>query len=363
MSMQEALVVAQQTSHDMLVDQYDQKHGIPMRADSHTDLWPGDRWAEAYIAAGEPEIASAVMHTVARSIREDGAFPHLMQGSHMRGGIETRWIDRQVYRMQGNGAERTPAGEWVTKSFAPPTQALSALAIVKNGLELPEGLTPETLDTAADALKSRRTGSGRLLKAEKVDELTNSAGELAAELKRSGPVADPAINAFSVLNDRALIQLLRHYNLPVDASIRARERSTEYGLRDSFSQAYRDRRPLSNEEVLAAARLGGIEAMAVMTSDRLAAIYERPHPDDAHPERTHLSLAECIEIARLTPHAEASHDFLNRVLTNVAVLGAAAVTRFEGVTPGANPAANKYGRRQRWLPTAAEIVQINPNQY
>ncbi len=342
-SLQESLEIAQNDAGYLLVaDLLDSERNIPMRATSHTDLWPGDRWAEAYLAIDEPQIAESVMRTAVRSIRPDGSVPHLMQGSHIRGGIETRWIDRQIYRLQGNGALKLPNGEWVTKGYGMPTLALGALALAERGLSYP---SPEILHNSITALYEARANDQGLIVARKVDELTNSSGKLSNKLHEEGKVIDPAVNALAALNFDALKTLD-----PTAPNISTAD-STRRSLLDSLD-TIRNYRPLEGEEVLAIARLG-----YELTEEELEGVCASPEGIE-HPERTHLTMAECLEIARLTPESEASKSYLQRILPKIAALGAAGITRFEGAQPGSNAAANKYGRKQIWLPTAAELVQI-----
>jgi hypothetical protein len=358
----DALGQAQETASNMLAEQFDTRHGIPIRADGYGDLWPGDQWAAAYIAADKPDMAEAAVAALARSQRPDGSFPHLLQGSHIRGGIETRWIDRQVYRLEGNGALHLPNGEWVTKSYAPPTQALSALAIVRAGLRLPDTLTVDSLNQASHALYEARgsNSDSGLIYAHKPVELTDRVGALGQEVKRTQRVIDSGVNALSVINGYALSELAAHAGEDSDYKIALRARNAETALRDRFVNMYVSQMQPTNEDILAAARLYESSGWRLKEAD-LERIYSAPNPSTEHPERTHLSMAECLEVARLTPYSDASHEYLTRIATAVARGGVQAITRFEGVEPTANAASNKMGRKQLWLPTAAEIVQINPH--
>lgn len=359
MNIHESLATAQDSARELLVEQFDVKHDIPMRAPSHTDLWPGDRWPEAYIAAGEPELATHAMESIAFSRRPDYTFPHLMQGSHMRAGIETRWIDRQVYRMQGNGAMRLPNGEWVTRTLASPTQALSALAVAKAGLEVHgpyDTLTPAALARSTRALYAQRGNTKGLLAAHRKDELTRSTAELSRKLKQHGSVVDVAVNALLVQNSRAIIELAERANVALGEEFTDQARQTEEKL-VSVLQVHRFIDEILPEDVLATARTP--QAARSLSESLLANFYMPPDPTDPHPEISYLSMAETIEVARLTPWSEASHDYLARILPKIAAAGASALTRFEGVAPGKNAIDNKMSRKQIWLPTAAEIVQID----
>ncbi|HWT55565.1 MAG TPA: hypothetical protein VN031_00880 [Candidatus Microsaccharimonas sp.] len=361
MNIHEALETAQDSAHELLVEQFDVKHDIPMRASGHTDLWPGDRWPEAYIAAGEPELAAHVMESIAFSRRPDYAYPHLMQGSHMLAGVETRWIHRQVYRLQGNGAMRLPNGEWVTKALAPPTQALSALAVVKAGLEVHgpyDTLTPAALARSTRALYAQRGNEKGLITAHKKDELTRSTAELSQRLKAHGSVVDVAVNALSVQNNRAIIELAKRTDVSLGEEFTNQVRQIEEKL-VSVLQIHRFIEEILPEDVLATARTP--QEARSLSESLLTNFYMPPEPADPHPEISYLSMAETIEVARLTPWSEASHDYLERILPKIAQAGASAMTRFEGITPGKNAVDNKVSRKQIWLPTAAQIVQIDAN--
>ncbi|MCA9327915.1 hypothetical protein KDA14_05285, partial [Candidatus Saccharibacteria bacterium] len=343
-------------AHDALVAGFDVERGIPMRAASHTDLWPGDRWAEAYIAAGEPNLAAAVMNTIARSVRPDGSVPHLMQGSHIRGGIETRWIDRQVYRMQGNGAIHLPNGEWVTEGFAPPTQAISALALHEAGVEIPGRLQAAGLMHATETLYDSRGTMSGLIVAHKIDELTRSTANLARAVKLNGVAKDPAVNALLVKNNRALRKLADAEGEPLDEVLSSMMHRTERTLVDEMQKTV-ETKVHYPEEVLAAARLD--EVREDLTEQQLIDFFAAPDAQDKHPEQRHLTMAESIEVARLTANRGASQEYLERIVKLVNTAGAAALTRFEGIGPDKNAVANKMGRKQAWLPTAAEVVQIS----
>jgi hypothetical protein len=358
----EALYMAQNDARELMTrGLYDMERNIPMRASSHTDLWPGDRWVEAYLAIDEPQLAERVMATTLRSIRPDGSLPHLMQGSHRRSGIETRWIDRQVYRLQGNGAMELPNGEWVTKSYGAPTLALGAVALADRNRKYPDF---ETVTRTITTLYDARGNSDDLIEARKVDELTNNSGKLADQLKKEGKAMDPAVNALAVKS----LMALRQYP--------GTEKS-QHG-RDLFNQAERtvlalyeelelerskddpitgSRSYLKGEQVLALARLNDPTMMP--SEYELWRVFKAPEAGEKHPEHSNLNLAECLEIARLTRWADASNKYLERVIPKIAAIGAAGLTRFEGIIPGKNEAANKAGRKQVWLPTAAEIVQID----
>lgn len=363
MNVQEALVESQDIAHEMLVEQFDTQRGIPMRAPSHTDLWVGDRWPEAYLAADEPELAQQAMGAIARSLPEDSTFPHLMQGSHKRAGIETRLIDRTVYRIQGNGARHLPKPnrEWVTRSVAPATQGLSALALRRAGYAVP--LSAPTLVDAALALYARRGTDSGLLALRKADELTRSTAEYQQQLKQEGSVVDPAINALMVNNNAAI----REYALSsgwaedvlYDPSFKRLGELTAQTEQSLASLLHDHRSAPQPEEVLATARL---TKYAHNLSERdLAVFFTAPSADDDHPERRHVTMAETIEVARLTPWSEESQKYLQRILPVIAEAGASAMTRFEGNQPGKNAITNKYNRKHLWLLTAAEIVQINVN--
>jgi hypothetical protein len=354
MDMPETLAKAQDAAHEMLVDQFDAQRGIPVRTGSHSDLWPGDRWPEAYLATGEPSIALAAINSIASSVRRDGSFPHLLSGSHKRGGVETHWIDRMVYIGQGNGLTLSVHREWVTRAFAPPTQALSALAIEKAGLHVPAELDVTGLTNAAMRLYKSRGNEDGLLVARKKDELTRSKAELSRELKQNDTVIDPAINALMVLNNDAIAELAARTRQPLGSDFRQRMQQTRDSLLRRLASHQDSYLP---EQVLAVARLGHRDV--VLTEDDLADIFTAPVPDDPHPQEHHLSMAETIEVARLTTGSRMSYDYLRRILTLVAGAGPAALTQFEGINPGDNPILNKYNRKNAWLPTAAEIVQID----
>lgn len=360
MNIHEALEESQSVAREMLVEQFDTERGIPMRASSHTDLWPGDRWPEAYLAAGERELAQITAHTIARSVRPDGSFPHLMQGSHVRsfgllGNRESRWIDRQVYRLEGNGAMQLPNGEWVTRIYAPPTQALSALALHDAGYELPEAMDVVGLTRAATALYGNRGTEGGLILGRHKDELTRNTAELARDVHTWGSAIDPAINALMVMNNAAIQELARKTDKNTDHELDLSAQQTEKSVGQELFGAFHG--TMQPEQVLAAARLP--EYNRALSEKVLNELYTAPNTNMAHPERLHLSMAENIEVARLTSWSETSHNYLSRILPLIAQAGASAMTRFEGIGPGKNAISNKLGRKHVWLPTAAEIVQID----
>jgi hypothetical protein len=370
MNIHEALETAQDAAHTMLVEQFDLDHGIPLSASSHTDLWPGDRWPEAYLAAGEPEFATMAMNSIARSVRPDGSFPHLMQGSHVRnlgplGNSESRWIDRQVYRIQGNGAVHLSNGEWVTKIFAPPTQALGVLALVDAGYAAPGSLNAAKLEMSVDVLYNQRANFDGLITARHRDELTRRTGYLSNNLDKYNGVVDPAINALAVLNDTAIATLSRldkSFN-SFAASLYNGRRSSNMSnaLYDLLSTADATHGLLSPEEVLAAARLGS--EVVSLSEQQLANFYKAPDPTDKHPERTHLNMAYTIEVARLTPDSEASHSYLERILPAIAAKpGYSGILEYEDRSPKddiTSAVTNKLYRSKLWLPTAAELVQLD----
>lgn len=342
---------AQEIAEEMLIGEYDQDRGIPISAVSHTDLWPGDTnlWVDAYLAIDRPDLAEQTFQTTLKSIRPDGSVPHLMQGSHIRGGIETRWIDRQYYRLSGSGAMRLPNGEWVSKIYAPPTLALSALAIAEAGLELPADIL-DTVVKAQERLYEARANNGALIEPEHPDELTNNSGEMADLLKIS-VVMDPAVNALAVHNGRAIIRLARHLKSDYELDkISSLTDQTQESLRKYINESQDTPSP---ERTLAIARTGKTLAF---TEEDLEELYSEPVPEEKHPERTHLSMDRCIEVAHSTPYAKLSRDYLERIIPKLA---RGEFTRFENAMPGNNPVENKSYRRQFWLPVAAQIVQID----
>jgi hypothetical protein len=245
-------------------------------------------------------------------------------------------------------------GEFVTKRFAPPTLALSALALENAGITPPGGLDAGMLRQAQIQLYEQR-GSGLLIRATHIDELTSSNGPLAAQLKQNKGVIDPAINALFVMNGWALEQFTLKTKYDHQAGRYGDiNRQTENEL-SNYLDRLSDTASLSNEVVLAAARMGYTD----MLKERDLEEFFAPAESDSHPEKTKLSMAECIEVARLVPTFEASRTYLRRILPKIAQLGT--ITRFEDITPSKNDLANKIGRKQSWLPTAAQIVQIDPN--
>lgn len=357
--MDEALEIAQNDARELMTrGLYDMDRDIPMRSKMHTDLWPGDRWVEAYLAIDEPQLAERVMATTLSSIRPDGSLPHLMQGSHRnRIGIETRWIDRQVYRLQGNGAMELPNGEWVTKSYGMPTLPLGALALAGENREHPDF---ETVARSITTLYDARGNSDDLIEAQKVDELTNSSGKLADQLKKEGKAMDPAVNALAIKSLMALQQYPGSSEL-IDTwkysnGLSGQAETTAFALYEELEFARAKNHCLKDEEVLALARLN--DPIMLPSEHELHTVFEQPEAGGKHPERSNLNLAECLEIARLTLWADASNKYLERVIPKIAALGKAGLSRFEGVAPGPNAVVNRAGRKQVWLPTAAEIVQI-----
>lgn len=345
------LETAQELAKDMLVSEYDHDRGIPMSASSHTDLWPGDTnlWVDAYLTIDRPDLATQTFGTALKSIRPDGSVPHLMQGSHVRFGTETRWIDRQYYRVKGTGAMELPNGEWVSKIYAPPTLALSALAIAEAGLELPDNIV-DVVATAQEKLYEARGNKDALIEAEHKDELTNNSGEK-ARLLNMFVVVDPAVNALAVQNGRAILKLARilEPNRDFD-NIRSQTDQTYESLIKFINESKGTRSP---ERTLAIARTG--TTLALKNED-LEEFYSEPVSNDKHPERTHLSMDKCIELAHSTPYSTQSTDYMRRIVPKLAN---GEFTRFENALPGNNPVENKGYRRQFWLPVAAQIVQIN----
>lgn len=350
---------AQGAAASLLREEFDHERGFPVRAASHTDLWPGDRWTEAYVAIDEPRLAEKAFNAVLRSTRPDGSIPHLMQGSHKRFGIETNWIDRQVYRFQGNGALRLANGEHVTRLYAPPTWAMGALALYNYAVEDGEEAwatdflyeTTPWLIGATEALYKARSKDHVLVSGHR-DELTNSSGRLATlPLKTT---IDPAINVLLVANNAALSELVDRSNSKLSRELRDRMDRTKRTVNGLGEEILTMERHLP-EFVLAAARLGFGESLPIHAFE---GVYALPNPEDKHPEKSHLSTAECVEIARLTPDMPQSKEYLMRFLGSIC--NGQPITRFEGVVPGKNVIDNKVGRKQIWLPTAAEIARI-PN--
>lgn len=345
------LATAQEIATEMLVNEYDHERGIPLTASSHTDLWPGDTnlWVDAYLTIDRPDLAQQTFETSLKSIRPDGSVPHLMQGSHIRGGRETRWIDRQYYRLSGAGAMRLPNGEWVSKIYAPPTLAMSALAIANAGIELPEDIV-ETLVKTQERLYEARGNDEALIEPEHPDELTNNSGEMAHLLKLF-TVMDPAVSALAVHNGRAIQRLARHLAPDYDLDrISSLTDQTQESLRKYINGSQGKHSP---ERTLAIARTGKTLAF---TEEDLEELYSEPAPDEKHPERTHLSMDKCIEVAHSTPYAKLSRDYLERIVPKLA---RGEFTRFENAMPGNNPVENKSYRRQFWLPVAAQVVQLD----
>ena len=272
-----------------------------------------------------------------------------MQGSHVRGGVETRWIDRQFYRVSGVGATKLPNGEWVTKIYAPPTLALSALAIAEAGLELPDNIV-DIVATAQQKLYEARGNEEALIEAEHRDELTNNSGETAHNLAVS-VVMDPAVNALAVQNGRAILKLARilEPNRNLD-NIRSQTDQTHESLVKFINNS---NGTCSPERTLAIARVGTILGMK---DEDLEEFYSEPNSDDKHPERTHLSMDRCIELAHSTPYSAQSTDYMRRIVPK---LSNGEFTIFENALPVNNPVENKGYRRQFWLPVAAQIVQID----
>lgn len=343
---------AQEIASEMLVNEYDHERGIPLTASSHTDLWPGDTnfWVDAYLAIDRPDLAQQTFQTTLKSIRPDGSVPHLMQGSHIRfGGKETRSLDRLYYRISGTGAMKLPNGEWVSEIYAPPTLALSALAIAEAGLELPDNIV-DIVVTAQEKLYEARGNNEALIEPEQSDELTNNSGDMAHFLKMS-VVMDPAVNALAIQNGHAILTLAQilepSRNLD---NIRTR---TDQTLESLIQHIEATQETPSPERTLAIVRIDGTQSLQF--SD-LKQFYEEPSPDDKHPERTHLSTDKLIELVRARPHLDQSRNYMKRVIPKLA---RGEFTRFENAIPGDNPAINKTYRKQFWLPVAAQIVQID----
>lgn len=365
MKTSEALGIAQEAAHDMLMREYDTVRNIPLRNPEYADLWGGDRWAEAYIAAGEPQRASTVLNTLQRSIRPDGSVPHMLQGRRMWGPFDVRpYVDGTFFRIDamlhkpGIGLQKLQNGEHVTKLYAPPTWALGALAV---HTALPDKATPLTLVDAIDATEAlyyARGNKNDLIEARHIDELTRNGGPYRQDIHDKGAAVDPAINALLVLNNRALQAYASAVGAPTAPShIRERMRNTEIALTAQLQEAHSAGRTALPEETLAAARIG----LGDSVHDRsLYSIFEAPDPDSKALHATHLSLPECIEVARLTADNPLSKTYLERIVRAVAH-DPTNMTRFEGVKPGMNGVVNKIGRKHDWLLTAAEIVQIPPS--
>ena len=358
MSTPDQLKSVQELSAQHLVDNFDRERGFALRAPgSHTDLWPGDPWTEAYTAIGATRMAELSFNAVLRSIRPDGSVPHLMQGSHMRGGSETNWIDRTVYRATGVGATRSDSGAWVTKLHAQPNWAVSAAALYDHKLQRSEleatsfarSIVPTLVDATQALYEARGTEKGYIV-AKHRDEMTNNSGALAGLRK---PVIDPSVNALLVRNNKAVTRLaqIAQYELPQE--LLTTMRRTSWYLAEHVSEHVGDETPYLPEFVLAAARL---ELSDSIPRAALQHIYAAPTPNDKHPEATHLSTAECVEIARLTPEHVTSRGYLDRYIGMVAA--GQPITRFEGSLPTEDSFDNRLHRKQTWLLTDAQLVRI-----
>lgn len=255
--------------------------------------------------------------------------------------------------LEGSGVMWLDNGETVTKLFAPSTLALSALALEQADVELPTNLDLDKVMMASDALHDQRGNEHGFIEARHINELTNSDGGYSVQVKEYGLTIDPAINALAVKNDFAISHLAGITDAEAFA-VRGRAFNTEDRLGIMLHNSF-VRGDMTDEETLATARLG---FKGFLDEENLRKLFAMPSESDSHPEKRHLSMAECIEAARLTPIYEASQEYLARVLPKIAQLGA--FTRFEGIAPTDNAIVNKIGRKQIWLPTAAQVVQIKP---
>lgn len=347
---------------------------FPYRAEGYGDLWPGDRWTEAYLAIGKIGLAERAFSAVLGSIRQDGSFPHLKQGKHKRLGVETRFIDRLVYLARGDGITADNSGEPVTRLHGQPSEALSARALYEykratDGDEKAKefaGLVTLPVIRGAYALYKARGREDGLVVSNHRDEMTNNSGHLA---KQKMPRVDPSVNALLVQNNAALLDLAQalDYKLPGYKPADKKEGTAEQigflaeqmkltranltsmvDLHVGFSM------PDEPEFVLAAARIGRTEKLS---SAILSEVFAAPSPKDKHPEKSHLSMAECIEIAKLTPERPESRAYLGRIYAGVA--DGKPITRFEDIAPDNKPLSdlsNRIHRKQIWLPAAISMV-------
>lgn len=360
MSSQELLCKVQALSAQHLVDNFDAARGFALRnPTSHRDLWPGDPWVEAYTAIGRTDLADLSLAAIMRSIRPDRSIPHLVQGSKVYAGLETNGIDRMVYRLTGVGATRSASGERVTKLHAQPGWALGALALYEHKLHERGGsyaigfahnITPRLIDATRALYKARGTEDGYVA-SKHIDEMTNRSGELARLRK---PLFDPSVNALLVKNNAAVLRLAEITRFAVPQELRTAMAKTNEYLRGQLTDTVHADRPYLPEYVLAAARLGSSDI--TIEPAALQSVYAMPAEDDPHPEATHLSTAECVEIARLTLGQPDSRAYLDDYVA--AIASGEAITRFMHSVPSNNLIVDKIHRRHNWLPTDAQLVQI-----
>lgn len=361
MSNPEALAQVQALSAQHLVDNFDTTRGFALRAPgSHADLWPGDPWVEAYLAIGRTDLANLSFKAIQRSIRPDGSAPHLMQGSRPLFRLETKGIDRMVFRATGVGSTRSASGERVTKLHAQPGWALSTAALYDYKLGkwgemhaagFARSVAPMLVDATRALYKARGTEDGYVA-SKHIDEMTNRSGELA---KLHKPLFDPSVNALLVKNNAAVVRLADIARFALPQELRNAMAKTNDYLTGQITDTVSADRPYLPEYVLAAARLGSSEI--IIDPAALQSVYAAPSPEDPHPEKKHLSTAECVEIARLTLSQPDSRAYLDSYIT--AIAGGQPIKRFENSKPSKNAVDERLHRSQQtWLPTDAQLVQV-----
>jgi len=363
MNLSKKLELAHGHADHMLVMAYDYSSEFPITAESHTDFWPGEaaRWVQGYIASEATTqmgltLAQGVMNAVGKSVRDNGAIPHYMLGSHRRfgGRIETNIIDRTVQRFSGNGMKRSAAGNWVTTINAAPTAGIAALALSRAGIGLPGTISLKTILRAHNEITQTARSKEGLIEAHNPNELTNNSGALAKRLKSDGRVVDPAVNALYINNSRAIAELWNSDDFS-QLFLEGDAKNAQAGVEKLLEREHDKGDGLSLESTLAAARLG---LTGMIRESDLLHLFRAPNADDKHPEQTRSSLPDAIEAARLTAGSfEVSRIFLGRIVGKIAENNHM-LTRYESISPGDNVIANRAYRRQLWAPTAAEVRQI-----
>jgi hypothetical protein len=380
---------AQRLAADALRTGFDESLGFPVTAKGYGDFWPSGAsetdtfsFVEAYAAIGEPRMASRTMGALLRSARTDGSYPHLVQGSHKRVGVETRAIDRKIYRLQGMDVGTSRLGEHVTSLYAAPIGALSALAIANynmqdDGPRISVAPTVDALVAAKRALYDARGNDDGLIEAHHKYELTLSAGRLVGEFGRKeddqlrydreragvaqspvGAIVDPAMNAMLVLDNAALIEYARINDKVLPSQLREQMAKSAEAVMQLTAQASA---PDNIEQTIARARLGRIDEIS---DEMLAYAYRQPPKDASHVEDEYLPVSLGLELASNTPDRPESQEYVQRNLASIVMHGK--FPHFENRFPIRGfraPWTNKNRRLRLWLPTAKVVALLDADDF